>query len=49
MPVVTGITNPELFPQYYERKLLAYVKENLVANRYGQKFSLPRFQSPIGT
>jgi len=42
MPVITGITNPELFPQYYERKLLAYVKENLVANRYGQKFSLPR-------
>jgi N4-gp56 family major capsid protein len=41
MPVVTGTTNPELFPQYYERKLLAYVKENLVANRYGQKFSLP--------
>jgi N4-gp56 family major capsid protein len=39
---ITGTTNPELFPQYYERKLLAYVKENLVANRYGQKFSLPR-------
>lgn len=41
MPV-TGQTNPELFPQYYERKLLAYVKENLVALRFGQKFSLPR-------
>ncbi len=42
MPVVTGITNPELFPLYYERKLLAYVKENLVANQYGQRSSLPR-------
>jgi len=41
MPV-TGQTNPELFPQYYERKLLAYVKENLVALRFGQKYSLPR-------
>ncbi len=41
MPV-TGITNPELFPSLYERKLLAYVKENLVANQYGQKFSLPK-------
>ncbi len=42
MATVTGQTNPELFPQYYERKLLAYVKENLVAIRFGQKFSLPR-------
>jgi N4-gp56 family major capsid protein len=41
MPI-TGTDLPEMFPQYYERKLLAYVKENLVANRYGQKFSLPR-------
>jgi len=41
MPV-TGQTNPELFPQYYERKLLAYVKENLVALRFGQKYSLPK-------
>jgi len=41
MPV-TGTTNPELFPQYYERKLLAYVKENLVSLNYGQKFSLPK-------
>ena len=39
---VTGITNPEMFPQYYEQKILAYVKENLVANRYGQKFRLPK-------
>lgn len=39
---VTGRTNPELFPQYYERKLLAYVKENLLALRFGQKYSLPR-------
>ena len=42
MATVTGQTNPELFPQYYERKLLAYVKENLVALRFGQRFSLPR-------
>ncbi len=42
MASVTGQTNPELFPQYYERKLLAYVKENLVALKFGQKFSLPR-------
>jgi len=41
MPV-TGQTNPELFPLYYERKLLEYVKANLVATRYGQRFSLPR-------
>ncbi|RME09062.1 MAG: hypothetical protein D6804_06425, partial [Aquificota bacterium] len=40
MPV-TGQTNPELFPLYYERKLLQYVKENLVATRYGQTSSLP--------
>jgi N4-gp56 family major capsid protein len=39
---ITGADLPELFPQYYERKLLAYVKENLVANQYGQRFSLPR-------
>jgi len=41
MPI-TGQTNPELFPVYYERKLLAYVKENLVALNYGQKFSLSK-------
>jgi N4-gp56 family major capsid protein len=41
MAVVTGVTNPELFPQYYERKLLAYVKQNLPVLDYGQKFSLP--------
>lgn len=39
MPI-TGQTNPELFPLYYERKLLSYVKENLVTLNYGQKFSL---------
>lgn len=38
---VTGQTNPELFPLYYERKLLQYVKENLVATKYGQTSSLP--------
>jgi N4-gp56 family major capsid protein len=42
MAVVTGITNPELFPQYYERKLLAYVKQNLPVLDYGQKFSMPQ-------
>ena len=41
MPI-TGQTNPEVFPTYYERKLLAYVKENLVSLNYGQKFSLPK-------
>lgn len=38
MPI-TGQTNPELFPLYYERKLLEYVKANLIATRYGQKYS----------
>jgi N4-gp56 family major capsid protein len=42
MAVVTATTNPELFPVYYERKLLAYVKQNLPVLDYGQKFSLPR-------
>lgn len=42
MATVTGQTNPELFPIYYERKLLQYVKENLVALKFGQKFSLPK-------
>lgn len=41
MPTVTGQTNPELFPLYYEKKALEYVKANLVAQRYGQKFRLP--------
>ena len=40
MPV-TEQTNPELFPLYYERKLLEFVRENLVAGKYGQKFTLP--------
>lgn len=38
MPV-TGQTNPELFPLYYERKLIEYVKQNLLATRFGQRFS----------
>jgi len=42
MPTITGATNPELFPRYYERKLLQYVKQNLPALDYGQKFSLPK-------
>jgi N4-gp56 family major capsid protein len=41
MALITATTNPELFPQYYERKLLAYVKQNLPVLDYGQKFSLP--------
>ena len=41
MPTVTGQTNPELFPLYYEKKVLEYLKENLVALRYGQRFRLP--------
>jgi len=40
MPI-TGQTNPELFPLYYEKKALEYVKANLVGLRYGQKFRLP--------
>ncbi len=32
---------PELFPLYYERKLLEFVKQSLVATKFGQKFSLP--------
>jgi N4-gp56 family major capsid protein len=42
MAIITGITNPELFPQYYERKLLQYVKQNLPVLDYGQKFSMPQ-------
>jgi len=42
MPTITGTTNPELFPQYYEKKLLQYVKQNLPALDYGQKFSMPQ-------
>ncbi len=40
MATVSGTTNPELFPLYYERKLLEYVKQNLVALKYGQKRGL---------
>ena len=42
MAIVSGITNPELFPQYYERKLLQYVRQNLPVLDYGQKFSMPQ-------
>jgi N4-gp56 family major capsid protein len=42
MATITGVTNPELFPQYYERKLLQYVKQNLPVLDYGQKFSMPQ-------
>jgi len=41
MPI-TGLTNPELFPIYYERKLLQYVKQNLPVLSYGQQFALPK-------
>ncbi len=39
MPVITGQTNPDLFPLYYERKLIKYNQQNLLATRFGQKFS----------
>ena len=42
MPVITGQTNPELFPKYYERKLLEQVRNKLVALNYGQKRSMKR-------
>lgn len=42
MATITAQTNPELFPIYYERKLLTYVKENLLVLKFGQKFTLPR-------
>ena len=41
MSTVSKITHPELFPLYYEKKLLEYVKANLVATRFGQRRSLP--------
>ena len=41
MPV-TGQTNPEFFPKFYDRKLLAYLKENLVALRFAQRRELPQ-------
>ena len=37
MPTVSGQTNPELFPAYYERKLLETIKANLVVLNYGQR------------
>jgi len=40
MATISGATNPELFPLYYERKLLEYVKQNLVALKYAQKRDL---------
>lgn len=39
MPV-SGATNPELFPAYYEKKLLETVKANLVVLNYGQRRSI---------
>lgn len=42
MATITAQTNPQLFPVYYERKLLSYVKENLLVLKFGQKFTLPR-------
>ena len=41
MATVTGLTNPELFPIYYERKLLQFVRQNLPVLNYGQKFMMP--------
>jgi len=41
MATVTGLTNPELFPIYYERKLLQFVRQNLPLLNYGQKFMMP--------
>ena len=34
MATVTGLTNPELFPVYYERKLLQFVRQNLPVLNY---------------
>ncbi len=42
MPTVSGATNPELFPAYYEKKLLETVKANLVALAYGQRRQIKR-------
>ncbi len=41
MAIVNQTSNPELFPYYYERKLLSYVKENLLGLKFGQKFTMP--------
>lgn len=41
MATVGKTTHPELFPLYYERKLIEYTKANLVALKFGQKRSLP--------
>lgn len=41
MAIVNQTSNPELFPLYYERKLLSYVKENLLGLKFGQKFTMP--------
>lgn len=41
MSTVSGTTHPEFFPLYYEKKLLEYVKANLVATKFGQRRSLP--------
>ncbi len=41
MSTVSRITHPEFFPLYYEKKLLEYVRANLVATKFGQRRSLP--------
>lgn len=45
MPTITSVTNPDLFPLYYEKKLIEYIKETLVTIKYGQKYN---FQSQSG-
>ncbi|KAA0257205.1 N4-gp56 family major capsid protein [Deferribacter autotrophicus] len=42
MPTVTGTTNPELFPAFYDKKLLSYVKANLVTLQFAQRRSLKK-------
>ncbi len=41
MSTVSRTTHPEFFPVYYEKRLIEYVKANLVATRFGQRRSLP--------
>lgn len=45
MAVVSASTNPELFPTYYEKKIVEFVKENLPAIDYGQ---VHKFQPNMG-
>jgi N4-gp56 family major capsid protein len=42
MPTITGQDYPELFPKFYDAKLLAYLKENLVARQFAQRRPLPK-------